>query len=60
MNSQQRKINHLLWRSGFGPVAQQHLNTSGSLQTWIDEITDKRKPLFYLDYSDKAIAGLQK
>lgn len=60
MNSEQRKINHLLWRSGFGPVAQQHLNHSQPLQTVMDEVTDKNKPQCYLDYSDKAIADLQK
>lgn len=60
MNSEQRKINHLLWRSGFGPVAQQHLHNADSLQTWIARLTDKNIPQFYLDYSDKAIADLQK
>lgn len=60
MNSEQRKVNHLLWRSGFGPVAQQHLNNSFTLRSLIEEITDKNKPQFYLDYSDKAIADLQK
>lgn len=60
MNSEQRKINHLLWRSGFGPVAQLHLNNARPLQVWIDEITDKNAPQFYLDYSDKAIADIQK
>jgi uncharacterized protein (DUF1800 family) len=60
MNSEQRKINHLLWRAGFGPVAQNHLKNSWSLQQWIERLTDKNNDRFYLDYSDKAISALQK
>lgn len=60
MNSEQRKINHLLWRSGFGPVAHLQATYPPSLHSLIEEVTSKSKPQFYLDYSDRAIARLQK
>ncbi|MCZ2277240.1 MAG: DUF1800 domain-containing protein [Bacteroidia bacterium] len=58
--SEQRKINHLLWRAAFGPVVPLHISNKRSLADWQNELTNKNNPLFYLDFSDKAIAELQK
>jgi uncharacterized protein (DUF1800 family) len=60
MKGERRLCNHLLWRAGFGPVAQQHFSGQCSLSALINHLTDANLPCYYLDYSDRLIDRLQK